>query len=133
MKEEKLYMICTVKDLAEEITRKITVNGKTLLLPCNTVFPGYNFTVAEYADSNTAEDIYTNATVRYGIKKISTGFDSNDLVLAVDSYGGGNLKTTYLFGEMPEVIVNSIVLELLIAVLAYEKADEKTVLAVEFE
>lgn len=75
----------TVRELAEVLSRSI--NPKDVL---HSKFTDCDFAIIDELEmGKPLDDIRRDATGWYGIKRIDTGFDSEDLLLIADYYGGG--------------------------------------------
>ena len=89
MRREDRYMICTVKELAAYLV--------------NTIRHEFNWTIDDVdfctlGEDDTGESLITlsgRAWSWYGIKQVyCDGFDSDDLEIAGNHYGGGSLCAT---------------------------------------
>ena len=85
MRKENESMVCTVNELSDylgERARKCIREGSR--------FPDCDFAVIDSENANKSFDELRDDNYGwYGIKAVDTGFDSADLILFSDYYGGG--------------------------------------------
>lgn len=107
------YYTCTVEELAEMVARRICQQN-----PGETQFNTVNFSLTDYDSTSviryTPEEVASDASGWYGIRRIDAGFDDPDLMLCVDYYGGGCASFVHLFdgltgGEIKEKIQKAMV------------------------
>lgn len=84
--------IITVAEMATKIHEKL--NGE---YHSGIRFNGVDFVLCDPDDEETLEEIYHTAGGWWGVKKIEMGFDSSDLILGVDYYGGGCARILQLW------------------------------------
>ncbi len=84
MRKEDKYILGTAEEIAKEIIKDYYNSGNA------NDFIGCDFAMVDLANAEglTLEEIRYNSSGWYGIKHINTGFDSNDLDLFADYYGG---------------------------------------------
>ena len=91
MRKEGLYFFGTVKEVVKEIADKCSYDWRNL------EFPNFDFCiipngfpdVIEYMNDHTLKDnVYHSDDIWYGIKFVKTGFDSEEITLIGDRYGG---------------------------------------------
>lgn len=126
--------IMTVKELANYIVGKIDT-GDVLKNP----FPECDFAIIDSDIADLIDDIeyyaINEASGWYGIKRVEIGFESTDLILMSDYYGGGAAAMTDLWDDMamydidPAEMVMTCILQTL---NMRETASEDTPLIVEF-
>lgn len=125
--------ILTVNELSERLIAEI--NLKNVL---EKPFPECDFAIAEIKNENESlEAIAETSTGWFGIKSVETGFDSNNLNLIVDYYGGGCANLIEIFNGT-EYIKDSVVLDISSAIQKSfdfygETVDSETKLIVEFK
>ena len=96
MRQEGNYILCKLSELAGIIARNIDLEK-----PKNSRLPNFSFA----ADTDTTKDesletVFNNSNAWYGIHVVNTGFDSDDLHLVSDYYGGGAPKFVHIFQGM---------------------------------
>lgn len=85
MRRENNRILCEASEFAWIVASMIDLKS-----PSKTALPIFHFAVEVLAaDGDDLETVDTNSTAWYGIHKVDTGFDSEDLYLVVDYYGGG--------------------------------------------
>lgn len=85
MRREGKLMVCTIEELAEVLAK--TVDNRDV---SDSRFTDCDFCIVEGEDlDRELVDIRRDASGWYGVKQIDAGFDSQDLVLVCDYYGGG--------------------------------------------
>ena len=101
MRKDKNFMLCTVKELALYIMDKIYIGNDCYQLAEN--FPNCDFSIVDtetYGKKLFGES-FTRALLSagdwYGIKAVDTGFNSLDLTLICDYYGGGAAHIAALY------------------------------------
>lgn len=101
MKVEGKYLLGTVSEIAEYILRE-TVSKGTDGISNESEFKEWAFAIAVdwYEDYDALEDVASDSSGWYGIRKIDTGFNNCDLDLFADYYGGGCGVYRYLFDGM---------------------------------
>lgn len=127
MKIDRQWMLCTVKELgtwlAECVAKDVLAGEKN--------FPDCDFTIAGQDDGESLREMARSASGWYGIKAIDAGFDSNQLMLIADYYGGG-CASMGTVGEYDEEIGVAITATILDTLQTTENAKEDTLLLVEF-
>lgn len=125
-------MKCTVMELACYLASKIDPED-VLSRP----FPDCDFSVLteEWDGEQDLELIKSGACGWYGIKAVDMGFDSDDLILFADYYGGGSAAFCSIWDQIDcEMNVSDIIADVICETLSYcETADRKSNLIVEFE
>lgn len=120
----------TVRELAEVLSRSI--DPKDVL---HSKFVNCDFAIIDELEMDKPlEDIRRDATGWYGIKRIDAGFDSEDLLLIADYYGGGCAHLLQVWSgldgyldvqkEIEDVLINTLTVQ--------ESATLDTGLIVEF-
>ena len=96
--------ICTVKELAETIARRILKDK-----PGETNFSPVSFSVLSegYDGKTEPEVIASGAEGWYGIRRVDTGFDDDELTLCANYYGGGSPHFGYLYEGCSEKEIES--------------------------
>lgn len=120
-------MLCTVEELGEWLAERVEKD----VLTGEKNFPDCDFTIVDPEDSGSLNKMARNAGGWYGIKAIDAGFDSNQLMLIADYYGGG-CASMGTVGEYDEEIAVAITATILDALQTTESAEADTVLLVEF-
>lgn len=127
MKIYRQWMLCTVEELgawlAERIEKDVLTGEKN--------FPDCDFTITNQETGDSLHEMARNANGWYGIKAIDAGFDSDQLMLVADYYGGG-CASMGTVGEYDEEIAATITAVILDALQTIEKATADTLLLVEF-
>lgn len=102
MRKEDNYMLGTAIEIAQELAANIVVDGEVTYSSIRD-FKDCDFTVANInAKDESLESICYASDGFFGIKKQNTGFDSNDLELLADYYGGGAGVYHSIFSGMTE-------------------------------
>lgn len=131
----KQYKLCTIHKFAEYVAEIIDTQGKYENGQFTAPLPDYNFAIAdEYREGITLEEIALSSSGWYGMKQFDAGFDSIDLCLITDYYGGGCATITQIYGGQDkegtaESIENMIISSFNVCGIA----DKETVLIIEFE
>lgn len=131
------YKLCTIHEFAEYVAeiinaqRKYDNNEGRFTAP----LPDYDFAIADDdRQGKSLEEIALNSSGWYGMKKFDAGFDSVDLCLITDYYGGGCAKITQIWnGEPKEYIITDIENMIINSFKVCEWADSDDVLIIEFE
>lgn len=116
--------ICTVKEFAETIARRILKDK-----PGETEFTPVNFSVLSggYDGKTEPEVVASGAEGWYGIRRVETGFDDEELTLCANYYGGGCPHFGYLYeGCSEEEIVNTVYLIIANTLRDGENEDART-------
>lgn len=96
MRKENESMVCTVNELSNylgERARKCIREGSR--------FPDCDFAVIDSENANKSFDELRDDNYGwYGIKAVDTGFDSADLILFSDYYGGGCASFCSIWEEL---------------------------------
>lgn len=93
----KQYKLCTIKEFAEYIA-DIIYSARENKHLWNLQLPDYDFVIAdEEREHKTLAEIVDDSSGWYGMKKFDAGFDSNDLCLITDYYGGGSAVITQIW------------------------------------
>lgn len=82
---------CTVEELASVIACEVIVKGR---------ISGYDFAIQENDDMKSLTEIKEVAEQWFGVQTIHTRFDSNDLILGADYYGGGCFESCAIPSDM---------------------------------
>ena len=101
--QDKTY-ICTVRELAETIARRILKDK-----PGETDFSPVCFSVLSegYDGKTEPEVIASGAEGWYGIRRVDTGFDDDELTLCANYDGGGSPHFGYLYEGCSEKEIES--------------------------
>lgn len=87
---EGKYILGTAKEIAELLVGNILNEDKIITYSSVNNFRDCDFAIVEnQIKDKSLVEIYESSDCFFGIKKIQTGFDSNDLELFADYYGGG--------------------------------------------
>lgn len=130
MKREGCLAVCTIRELADELEKSIDSD-----LVIDSQFTECDFAIiSEDIQSNDLEYIKSGASGWYGIKRLETGFDSTDLLLICDYYGGGCPNLIQIWEGMDGAVEHSkSILDGLLGCLnVQETAKPETVLIVDF-
>ena len=96
MRKENESMVCTVSELSNYLggkARKCIREGSR--------FPDCDFAVIDSENANKSFDELRDDNYGwYGIKAVDTGFDSADLILFSDYYGGGCASFCSIWEEL---------------------------------
>ena len=123
--------LCSIKDLAKYYAGLILKDGKF-----NENIPGCDFAIADSLAPEDAslEDIRDSSSGWYGMKKFDAGFDSTDLCLIADYYGGGCAVITQLFDGMDDDDIADEIERIILGTFnVCESAHSDTELIVEFD
>lgn len=102
MRKDNKYMLGTALEIAKELASNIVVNGETTYLSIKD-FQDCDFAITDpVCEDESLESICYNSNGFHGIKQQHTGFDSNDLELIADYYGGGAGVYHSIFSGMTE-------------------------------
>lgn len=132
----KQYKLCTIHEFAEYVAEIIVIQGKNDSIGRFTVpLPDYDFAVAdEDRQGKSLEAIALSSSGWYGMKKFDAGFDSADLCLITDYYGGGSATITQIYdGEEQNLIALDVENMIKKSINYCDSADRNTVLIIEFE
>lgn len=129
MKREQNILLGTPRGIAKEVLKYVlenTINAESKFINCD-------FAVACDEEYETLAERKYNSSGWYGIKKINTGFDSDDLDLFADYYGGGcGIYNTLFDGMTPKDCID-IVQKMIIATMNItEYCDKNSILIAEF-
>lgn len=122
--------LCTIKELAEFYADLILKDGGF-----NDNIPNCDFAIAEcYKEAEGLEDIRDSSSGWYGMKKFDAGFDSTDICLIADYYGGGSAVITQIFDGMDRQTIAKEVESIILGTFdVCEIARNDTELIVEFK
>lgn len=113
MRKENKYMLGTALEIAKELASNIIVNDEATYSSIK-AFKDCDFALVDtVCEDESLESICNMSNGYHGIKQQHTGFDSNDLELIADYYGGGAGVYHSIFAGMTvqecvEVIINLI-------------------------
>lgn len=130
MKREGCLAVCTIRELAEELAKSIDCESVV-----DSQFSECDFATIDGCDqSDDLKRVKSDASGWYGIKKLETGFDSPDLLLLCDYYGGGCPNLIQIWEGMNGAVEHpKYILDGLLGCLnAQEAAKPDTVLIVDF-
>lgn len=134
MRKQDNYAIMSVRELANYIVSQIDL-GNVLRKP----FPECDFTIIDPDVADMVDDIeyygMNEASGWYGIKRVEIGFESTDLILMSDYYGGGAAEMVTLWEDMAAYDcdpVETVMMCLLSTLNIRETTDGKSMLVVEF-
>ena len=127
MKIDRQWMLCTVEELGAWLAERVEKD----VLTGEKIFPDCDFTITDKEDGDSLYEMARSASSWYGIKAIDAGFDSNQLMLIADYYGGG-CASMGTVGEYDEEIAVAITATILDTLQTTENAKEDTLLLVEF-
>lgn len=125
--------VLTIKGLAEEIVNRI--DTEHIL---KERFPACDYGVIDVEgetefDQEELEFLRSGICGWYGIHPVDTGFDSEDLVLVADYYGGGSARLVQLFDGIDKAGAATDICRTIVDSMKFqEEADENTTLLVEF-
>ena len=122
--------LCSIQDLAKYYAGLILKDGKF-----NENIPGCDFAIADslVPEDASLEDIRDSSSGWYGMKKFDAGFDSTDLCLIADYYGGGCAVITQLFEGMDDDDIADEIERIILGTFnVCESAHSDTELIVEF-
>lgn len=127
---EKRLKLCSIQALAEYYAGLVLKNGKF-----NENIPDCDFAiVCDYEESATLEEIRDSASGWYGMKKFDAGFDSTDLCLIADYYGGGCAVISQLYDGMEKQMIAFEIERIILGTFnVCESAHRNTELIVEFK
>lgn len=122
--------LCSIQELAEYYADLILKDGKF-----NENIPDCDFAIVDdYEENATLEEIHGSASGWHGMKRFDIGFDSYDLCVATDYYGGGCVQATQLFDGMGRETIANEIRRIIIGTLnVFEVAERNTELIVEFK
>ena len=130
MKREGCLAVCTIRELADELAKSIDTESVV-----DSQFAECDFAIID-SDSQSEDmgRIKSDASGWYGIKKLETGFDSPELLLLCDYYGGGCPNLIQIWEGMDGAVEHSqSILDGLLGCLnVQETAKPDTVLIVDF-
>lgn len=102
MRKENKYMLGIALEIAKELASNIVVNDEATYLSIK-AFKDCDFALADTdCEDESLESICNMSNGFHGIKQQHTGFDSNDLELIADYYGGGSGVYHSIFAGMTE-------------------------------
>lgn len=130
MKQVGCLAVCTIRELANELAKSI--DRESVI---DSRFTECDFSIIDIEDeSDDLEYIKSGASGWYGIKKLEAGFDSSDLLLLCDYYGGGCPNLIQIWEGMDGAVEHSqSILDGLLGCLnVQETAKPETTLIVEF-
>lgn len=122
--------LCSIQELAKYYADLILNDGKF-----NENIPGCDFAIADslVPEGASLEDIRDSSSGWYGMKKFDAGFDSTDLCLIADYYGGGCAEITQLFEGMDDDDIADEIERIILGTFnVCESAHRDTELIVEF-
>ena len=115
MVSDKTLAIGTVSELAEKIAGMVfDVRGNPVWTD---EFHGVDFCVLDQDPTEEEladlELLKSGVSGWYGIKAVDTGFDSADLILFADYYGGGGPAFCSIWTDMPDssTVIRDVILE----------------------
>lgn len=98
----RTYMVMTVSQLADYVVSKLNFDILLNLTDNGCHFINCDFCVIDDNEDGSIEEIRENVTSWMGIKSVDTGFDSTDLNIISDYYGGGALAVACLNCNMTQ-------------------------------
>lgn len=123
------YALLTMSELAETLVSNLDLHDirRIMFLDCD-------FAVADYCEDDSLEEIRHNSTGWYGVKSIDTGFDSDELCLVADYYGGGCAHFLTLEDDLFEKTATHCIAHLIMDTLSVQESVRyHTKLIVDFE
>lgn len=127
-REDEKYILGTAEEIAKEIVKNYCDSYNIEdFLECD-------FAIVDLIDPEdfTLEEIRYNSSGWYGIKRINTGFDSNDLDLFADYYGGSCGVYDVLYDGLTLIDCVAIVKNMIMSTLQVcESCKDDTVLIAE--
>lgn len=105
MKVKGNRMICSLSELASFIAGKVDLEK-----PKESVIPIISFAVCDEPGTEDFDEIELNVTGWYGIHRVETGFDSDDLHLIADYYGGGAPMLAHIYNGLSRSNVKASIL-----------------------
>lgn len=130
MKKDGNLAVCTIRELANELAKSIDSESVV-----DSQFTECDFAIIDSdIQTDDLEYIKSGASGWYGIKKLETGFDSTDLLLLCDYYGGGCPNLIQIWEGMDGAVEHSqSILDGLLGCLnVQETAKPEIVLIVDF-
>lgn len=134
MRIEGNYILGTPEEIAAYLVKDLI---KDKYITSSSKFYDCDFAIVDMTEEEieelTLEYIYNNSTGWYGIKHIDTGFDSNDLDLFADYYGGSCGVYNNIYDGMKNDECINVVKDLIISTLSVVecyKCKEDTLLIV---
>lgn len=90
------YILGTAHNIAEYITKDIEYVKNNQI--SSAIFHNCDFALVHFCDieQKSLEEIYYEASSWYGIKKVDTGFNSRNIDIVADYYGGNALCADYI-------------------------------------
>lgn len=128
MKAEGSLILGTAREVTEYLLKNSFNHNGTLK---SNIFHDCDFAVANdmYLTNYTLEEILINSDGWYGIKRIDAGFDSENMELITDYYGGGCATlTSVMYDEEKNNVINIVEKSILEVLSDYEMADKDTLL-----
>ena len=122
--------LCSIQELAEYYADLILKDRKF-----NENIPGCDFAIADsiVPEDASLEDIRDSSSGWYGMKKFDAGFDSTDLCLITDYYGGGCALISQLYDGMEKQMIAFEIERIILGTFnVCESAHRNTELIVEF-
>lgn len=119
--------IASIKALAKLLASQIDEHAVL-----KSEFPACDFAIIDSDDSDNINDAARNASGWYGIKAFDAGFDSVNLCLIADYYGGGCAELCQIFDGM-ENAAEEIEKTILNTLTYQEAANADTMLLVDFD
>lgn len=122
------YTICTVKELVDTLAKKIPENRFDFVK-----FPEVCFSIIDYSQKNDEPEVVASgAEGWYGIHRIDTGFDDDELTLCANYFGGGSPTFCYIFEGCPKKeIKNSLFSAITGTLMSEGHVNSNTLLVVE--
>lgn len=128
--DKSSMMICEIRELAEYYS-SIICKGEEF---CRDI-PDCDFAIAEIPGKYaTLEEIKASSSGWYGMKRIDAGFDSEELCVITDYYGGGCANFAQLCDAMEKKeITESFIHTILHTLNTIEAANRNTAVIVDFK
>lgn len=119
VRTEEKYMLCTLGELAAFIAEGVNVRE-----PLSSKIMECDFAVCDDDPELSLREIKSGVTGWHGVKVVpALGFNSKDLLLAADYYGGGSLRVCIVWGDSDSYLdPKTAILDMLIECLAYTEA-----------
>lgn len=93
---DDLYIIKSVRNLAEYVVSNLNYDGIADLTSGGHNFIDCDFCTIDISNNISIQEVIDSSLGWHGIKTIDIGFNSSELDIGVDYYGGGCLHTTSL-------------------------------------
>lgn len=106
---ENRYALMTAAELAEHIVSKLNLKDVDM-----TLFPDCDFAIAERdCENKPIEEVANESRGWYGIKEVDTGFESGDLCIVADYYGGGCAHFLSIYDGIGEMLATECIREVI--------------------